>query len=289
MPEASSCRVCGGDLIAGAAFCPHCGTRAEPDVTETAAIPVPPNETGPVPVHVAATEPHLFGVTPPLALLGLGVAALAVAVLLLALGRIVLGVVVLVAGALLLAAFLAVARRKPDSAVARASASAFDGIRGRAGFAAASVAARSSARREIGRLLRERAELDSARQQKLLALGLAVYGSDKAATVSLRGELRDLDSATAAKEAEMAAVTERARQRVNEARLEVQPTEVVDPGGVASVPEPAPSPQPAPVPHTPPEQPTTPLPGPQPPEPGTPLPEPPQTPEPPAARRARKN
>ncbi|MGH3105394.1 MAG: hypothetical protein ACRDN6_14985, partial [Gaiellaceae bacterium] len=128
MPSGStSCPSCAGDVPDGSSFCPHCGTRLAVDDTEV--IPPPPDETGQVPVHVAPSPPHLFGVTPPLALFALGVSALAVGVLLLLIDHPVLGVALVVAGLLLLAGFLGAARRKPDTAVARMSVDAVDSVR----------------------------------------------------------------------------------------------------------------------------------------------------------------
>jgi hypothetical protein len=285
---ARSCRVCGGALPKRAVFCPHCGNRVEEEATTTEVIEPPPSETGPVPVEIAVAEPDLFGVMPPMALFALALAALAVGVLLLVLERWVLGAVALGSGLLLAAAFVGVARRKPDGAVARGSARAADRLRERARFARTSLTARARARREVGRLLVERDELRRRRERLVLELGAAVYAGDEAATESLRSEVLELDTTAAAKEEQMQAVSERARAEVDEARLEVQPTEMVeipgDPGTQPpTIPEPVPqpSPQPGPVPVPEPTPPAIPEPTPVPHEPPTPpaIPEP--TPVPP--------
>jgi hypothetical protein len=122
-------------------------------------IAPPPDETGPVPVRREAVEPHLFGVTPPLALLVLAIAALALGVVLLVLGARIAGAVVLAVGVALVAAFIAVARRKPDSRIARGSAAAFDRARERASLALSTYAARSRARRRVVVLQAEFLEL----------------------------------------------------------------------------------------------------------------------------------
>ena len=52
------CPNCGSRLPPRSRFCPECGTRvAEGD---TAVEPLPPDETGPVPVHVARARPRAF-------------------------------------------------------------------------------------------------------------------------------------------------------------------------------------------------------------------------------------
>jgi hypothetical protein len=92
----------------------------------------------------------------------------------------------------------------------------------------------------------------------------------------VRAELEELDRAAADKEGQMQAVAERARERIEQARMEVQPTEMVeipgDPGQQppGTLPEPGPMPEPGPLP--------SPQPGPVPmPEP-TPVPSPPPGP-----------
>lgn len=271
---ARSCPTCGAALPRHASFCPRCGNAVEEQ---------------PRPV----AEPDLFGVTPPMALFALAGAVGAVGVLLLVLERYVLGAILLAAAAVLVGMFLSVARRKPDGAVARGSARAADRLRDRLRFARTSVSARASARRDVYRLLREREELVHARDGGLRRLGAAVYARDDPATESLRSELERLDQALAAKEAEMDAVSERTREQLDEARLEVQPTEMVELPGEPAPPEPpptipeplpqpspqpgpAPIPEPTPVPHEPVTPPAIPEPVPQP----SPDPAPPNVPEP---------
>jgi hypothetical protein len=240
----------------------------------------PPTETGPVPVETASV--HLFGVTPPMTAFALAVAALAVGVLLLALGHLLPGLLVLAAALLLGVVFVATSvRRRPEGAAGRAR----DGARARM----TSLAARASARRDVGRLLREREELRARRERLLRSLGQAVYEQDEEATQALRAELEGLDRAAVEKEADMQAVAQGARERIEQARLEVQPTEMVEipepPGpdvtpepGPAIVPEPGPVPSPQPGPEPVPEPTPVPSPTPGP----TPVPEPTPQPSPPA-------
>jgi zinc-ribbon domain len=255
----ASCANCGAALPPNAAFCPQCGNRVEP--SDTQVLPTPPAETGPVPVETSTV--HLFGVTPPMTAFALAVAALAVAVLLLVLGYLLAGLLVLAAAGLLALVFVAASLRQPGGKAGRARETA------RAGMT--SLATRASARHEISRLLREREELRIRRERLIHSLGDAVYRGDEEATQALRVELAELDRTAADKEAHMQAVTVQARERIEQARLEVQPTEMVEipePGGPDIVPEPGPAviPEPTPVP--------SPLPVP------TPSPEPSPRPEP---------
>jgi outer membrane biosynthesis protein TonB len=227
-----------------------------------------------------------------MALFALAGAVGAVGVLLLVLERYVIGAILLAAAAVLVTMFLSVARRKPDGAVARSSARAADRLRDRARFARTSLSARAAARRDVYRLLREREELGRARDGLLRGLGEAVYARDDAATEALRSELERLDAALVAKDAEMQVVSERAREQLDEARLEVQPTELVElpgdptPPQPPAIPEPTPQPspqpgptpipEPTPVPHEPVTPPAIPEPMPQP----SPDPAPPNVPEP---------
>jgi hypothetical protein len=220
-------------------------------------------------VAVTTAEPRLFGVTPPSALFGLGGAGLVASAFLLVTARWLAGGLALAATVLLFAAFVEVARRKPDGAVARASVGAFGRVRARAGYTVDALAARSRARRDLMRLRRELLELDGDRERALRELGEAVYEGDRKGTKRLRAELAELDARSERKEAEMTTLAAETREQLERARLQVRPTEMVE------IPEPPrppePSPNPSPEPATP-----VPEPGPAPvPEPGpTPVPEP---------------
>src|SRR5581483_3560012 len=124
-------------------------------------------------------QPHYFGVTPATAVFGLAAASLALAVLLLAIGAWIAGAALLAAAVALTAGFLAVARRKPDSRLARASARAVTTVRTRAGVAVESLAARTAARTELLRLQRELVDLHALRSRRIAELGEAAYlGAD---------------------------------------------------------------------------------------------------------------
>ena len=186
---------------------------------------VPPAEPAPAPVNVQRATTHWFGLTPPTLVLAVAVVLLVAAVVLLATANWVAGLLVLGVALLCAAAFLEAGRRKPDTAVVRASVGAVDTLRSRAGYAAQSFAARSSARREIARRRSEHLRLSGEREQALRALGEAVYrGEDGAAE---RERVQALDERAEELEREAEEIAARTRDRVEEARLEVQRTEVV--------------------------------------------------------------
>lgn len=146
----------------------------------------------------------------------------------------------------------------------RGSASALGAVRARARYALDVVATRSRAGRELTRVRQELLTLAAERERRLRELGDAVYRDDRTGSKRLRSELTALDARIEGKETEMATIAAEARQRLQSARLEVQPTEMVE------IPEP-PSPNPVPDPDpTPPPGPPTPVPEPGP----TPVPEP---------------
>src|SRR5262249_50448420 len=155
---ADACATCGASLPRDARFCPACGTPDE--AGETVKAPVPPEETGPVPVSLQRTEPHWFGVTPPNLLIGIAVAALVLAIVLFATGNWPFGLILLGVGALLLAAFLEAARRRPESQLTRASVDA----RERARSSWETLRARQAAATEIRRIQTAIAALEPERR-----------------------------------------------------------------------------------------------------------------------------
>ena len=243
----SACPTCAEPLADGVRFCPNCGTAVQSGDTQRAALP--PHETGQVPIHYAVAEARFFGVTPATLLFGLAGASVVLAVVLFVTGHWPLGLVFVGVALLCLAGFLEVARRKPDAPVARATGEALWTLRQRAEAALETVSARSQASAQLRGLRRELDELSAARHSRLLALGEATYRGDHARAAAIRLELRGLDDRAVAIEAEAARVLADAEARVRQARIQVQPTEMVD------VPEPYPPPDegtppvPAPVPE----------------------------------------
>ena len=234
-------------------------------------LPVPPDETGPVPVHQQRVQPRLYGVTPTTLVLVLAGAALTLAVVLLVLGNWPVALVLLGVALLLLAVFVETARRHPAGRVTRASAEALDQLRARANVAADSLATRGRALTRVLVLRRELRRMGALRAQLLFELGDAVYRGDDQASETARGRIEELDRLVASTEARMQDVMASAQRRIEERRLEVQPTEMVElpdePGpepGELTPPDPAIIPEPYPPPDeaTPPQPAIIPEPGP---------------------------
>jgi hypothetical protein len=252
----TSCPTCGEAVQPGARFCATCGSPLDID-RGTAVIPMPPSETGPVPVAVVTSEPRLFGVLPPWPLLIATVVVLAFAIVLFATGHWALGLVLLGLALLGLAGFLEAARRTPDALVARRSGAAIYRLRAWTGFARETVSARSRVSREVALRRRELWELGQRRHRLLFELGEAAYRGDGAAADALRRAVEELDAAAERKQWEIGTVVGVAEARVRQAHLEVQPTEMVQipepypppDEGTPPMPAPVPEPSPAPVPE----------------------------------------
>lgn len=221
----AECPSCGAAAPRLARFCPSCGTNLDAGATERAEVP--PHETTPAPVTVTRVTPRWFGVTPPTAVFGLAAAALVVAVVLLVGERWIAGLLVLGLALLLFAAFLEVARRKPDAAVVQRAADAADSLLARAGFAAQAMRTRSSARREIARRRGELVRLMSERDALLRELGAAAYAGEEGTPV--RERIAAIDERATALTAEAQEIAEQARASVERAAVAVQPTEVTRP------------------------------------------------------------
>jgi hypothetical protein len=212
---------------------------------------LPPEGTGGVPVAYTQVEPRYYGITPTTLVLVLAGVALTIAVVLFALGHWPFGLIALGVSVLLVIVFLEAGRRKPTGGVARSTSEALDGFRARAGVAAGSLATRGRAAGRLLALRRELRRMALLRARLLFELGGAVYRSDDQATDRARGQLRELDQLARLREAEMDAVVTQTQDRLEQRRLEVQPTEMVelpDPpgqpgeGGPAVIPEPYPPP-----------------------------------------------
>jgi len=276
MPVAN-CANCGARLPKDSRFCPECGVRTSVANDVTAVEEVPPEETGRVPVHKVAATPRYFGIAPPLALFSLALASLVVAIVVFLAGNAIAGALLLAAAALFSTLFVAGSKHLPENAVARMGRRALETVRDRTGFAVEAVTVHSTARVELFRLRRELTELVASRAEAARALGEAVYGGAEDEVDAGRNRMSELDQALADKEREMTTVTAAAKERLQRAQLQVQPTEVVEPPQIPE-PMPAPSepqqpvtvPEPSPVPSEPP----MPVPSPEPmPEPSPPQPE----------------
>lgn len=206
-----------------------------------------------MPVQYARAEPRYYGITPTTLVLVLAAAVLSLAVALLASGHWPFGLIALGVSILLIVVFFEAARRRPDG-VARSTAEALDAFRSRAAVATESVTTRGRVARQVLALRREVQRMAAVREQLLFELGDAVYRADEQATETARGRLEELDALSRRRESEMQAVVADAQERLQQRRLQVQPTEMVelpdrpgepgegDPGGPAVIPEPYPPP-----------------------------------------------
>src|SRR5205814_4032686 len=80
---------------------------------------VPPHETTASPVEVSLAMPRYFGVTPPTLLFGIATATLALAVMFAVFAHWIAALVLAAAVLVEIALFLGIARRKPDTLVAK--------------------------------------------------------------------------------------------------------------------------------------------------------------------------
>jgi hypothetical protein len=177
-----------------------------------------------------------------------------VGIAMLATGHPIVGGALLGVAIVLGAFFVELARRLPETAVARFSTRAFHSVRTQAGFAAESLAAQSSARVELFRLRRELAVLLAKRGEFARVLGEAVYADDPEGIESARAQMAELDGLVSAKEDEMEQTAAGAVERIQRAHLQVRPTLIEPPAPVPEpFPEPTPPPQPVPVPEPTPE------------------------------------
>jgi hypothetical protein len=199
------------------------------DQNDTQVEEVPPHETTPSPVDVAVAMPRYFGLTPPTLLFGVATATLAVAIVLAVLAHWVAALVLAAAVLLEIVLFLGVASRKPDTAVASASARMFQRVRERAAWLVQATTVRTEAGRQLAPLRRELLELDDRRERQLRELGAAVYAGDDEAAKQVTEELNRLDEQQRETEVKVAAIADSAQEQLEQGRLRVQPTIVKRP------------------------------------------------------------
>ncbi len=264
----AECVHCGAAISEGSRFCPQCGRRVGNG--DTRVLPLPEDETGPVPIEVVQAKPRFYGVTPAALVLVLAGAAAALSVVFFVRDDWPIGLVLAGVALLLVAFFVETARRRPSGRVTRTAAGAFGHARARTSSAADSLTTRGRAMTRVLGLRRELRRLAAERDRLLYELGAAVYRADDQAIDTTRGRLDELDRQMASTEAQMQDVVTAAQERIEARRLEVQPTEVVGRGeeapgpGEVTPPEPAVIPEPYPPPDeaTPPQPAVIPEPGP---------------------------
>src|SRR4051812_31127572 len=180
-------------------------------------------------MEVSVVMPRYFGITPPTLLFGIATATLAIAITLAILAHwlaaLLLGALVLVE----LAIFLGLARRKPDTAVAKVSVRAIDRARDRAAYLVRATTVRTEAGRRVTRLRHELLELETRRERELRELGSAVYAGDDDAAERIKTELAAIDDDSRAREDEMSAIHEATRDHLERGRMHIQPTVVKPP------------------------------------------------------------
>jgi zinc-ribbon domain len=221
-PTCPSCRLA---VSPDARFCPNCGARldAEPSAEPSSE----PSESGSV--AYTRPEPKLFGVLLPVPTFVLACIVLAGALFSFISGSVVLGVMLLAFAAALFLLFYGAAERNPESGIARGAVGAVEGVRGWWRFSRESASAWSGAGRRVVQLKRELRPLRTERRELQLALGQAAYEQDEAKVASLRARIAELDDAIAERERESAEAVARARHRVEDERVAVQPTELLPP------------------------------------------------------------
>jgi len=199
------------------------------DDDDTRALPLPPHETTASPVEVSVAMPRYFGITPPTLLFGIATATLAIAITLAILAHWVAAL--LLAGLVLveLGLFVGLARRKPDTAVAKVSVRAIDRALDRAAYLVRATTVRTDAGRRLTRLRHELLELETRRERELRELGAAVYAGDDEAVERVKKELAAIDDDRRAGEDEMQAIDEATREHLERGRLHIQPTVVKPP------------------------------------------------------------
>jgi hypothetical protein len=181
-----------------------------------------------VPIDVQHAEPRYFGLATPVFVLSAAAALLVLGIVLIATGFVIVGVIAIVVAVCLLPAFLAGARRWPDTSVARLGVSAADRVRGEAGVAVESISAWSRAGRDVARLRKEQFTLRRERDAKVRELGGSFYSDDGRAD-ELKAAAKALDDRMAANERELQRSVASARRRTRKGRATVVPTEVIKP------------------------------------------------------------
>ncbi|MEO5574823.1 MAG: hypothetical protein ABIR67_15065 [Gaiellaceae bacterium] len=195
-----------------------------------------------MPIDVQHAEPRYFGLGTPVFVLSAAAALLVLGIVLIATGFLVAGVIAIVVAACLLPAFLAGARRWPDTSLARIGVSTADRVRDEAGVAVESISTWSRAGRDVARLRKQQFQLRRERDARIRELGVSSYSDDGRAD-ELKAAAKELDERLAASERELQRTVAGARRRTRKGRATVVATEVIKP-------EPEPETEPEPEPET---------------------------------------
>jgi uncharacterized protein YdcH (DUF465 family) len=221
---AESVRICPACRLAApldARFCSNCGAALEGDGT-------------PGSISYSQPSPRLFGVLAPLPTFVLAAILFVGALLALIAQSWVLAVMLLAFSAALFVLFYGAAERDPSSGVARVALRTVSRVAGWTRFATGSAGAWSGAGRRVYEIRRELRPLRAERGQVQLALGEAAYKQDEPTIASLRARMAELDDAIADREREREEALAKARNRVEEERLEVRDTQFLPQDDAAS-------------------------------------------------------
>ena len=219
-----TCSHCGGTLPADATFCPSCGRRTD----------APPVDVRDVPIEVQHAEPRYFGLGTPVFVLAAAAVLLLLGIVLAATGFVVVGIVAIAVAVCLVPAFLAGARRWPETSIAQIGVSTADRVRGEAGVAVESVSAWTRAGRDVARLRKEQFQLRRRRDGIVRELGVSFYSDDGRAD-ELKAAAKALDEQMASNELALQRAVASARRQTRKGRATVVATEVIKP---EPVPEP---------------------------------------------------
>jgi hypothetical protein len=217
-----TCPSCHLAVQEDARFCPNCGSPLAGDA-------VAAGGQGPQEISYTEVPPRLFGVLAPLPTFVLATILLGGALISLLAQSWVLGVLLLAFSAALYVLFYGAAERDPSSGVAKTALSLVGRVSGWARFATGSAGAWSGAGRRLYDIRREVGPLRRERREALAALGDAAYRQDEATVASLRARIAEIDDAVAAREREREETLAKARQRVEDERLEVRETQFMPP------------------------------------------------------------
>ena len=219
-----SCSHCGGTLPADATFCPSCGRRTDAPPATCATC----RSTSSTPSRATS------GSERPSSSSSAAAALLVLGIVLIVIGFLVVGVVAVAVAVCLLPAFLAGARRWPDTSIAQLGVSTADRVRDEAGVAVESISAWSRAGRDVARLRKEQFRLRRERDAKIRELGVSFYSDDGRAD-ELKAAAKELDERMASNERELQRTVAGARRQTRKGRATVVATEVIKPEPVTEV------------------------------------------------------
>ena len=187
-----------------------------------------------VPIEVQHAEPRYFGLGTPVFVFSAAAALLVLGIVLIVTGFLVVGVIAIVVAVCLLPAFLAGARRWPDTSIAKLGVSTADRVRDEARVGVESISAWSRAARNVARLRKEQFGLRRERDTRIRELGVSFYSDDGRAD-ELKAAAKALDERMAANERELQRTVAGARRQTRKGRATVVPTEVIKPEPVTEV------------------------------------------------------